>query len=93
MDHASGYDGMCNVLDSIQRAGSLDPKAIVAALSKLDRKGYMGRYVFDQKTHTVKDGESFLAVPTAQIQKGKNILIWPSDMASGVYQPQPWIGR
>ena len=93
MDHASGYDGICNVLDSIQRAGSLDPKAIVAALSKLDRKGYMGRYVFDQKTHTVKDGESFLAVPTAQIQKGKNILIWPSDMASGVYQPQPWIGR
>jgi branched-chain amino acid transport system substrate-binding protein len=92
-DHASGYDGMCNVLDSIQRAGSLDPKAIVAALSKLNRKGYMGRYVFDQKTHTIKDGEGFIPVPAAQIQKGKNVVIWPPDRAAGPYEPQPWVGQ
>jgi len=91
-DHSSGYDGVYNVLDSIQRAGSLDPKAIVAALSKLDRKGYMGRYVFDQKTHTIKDGEAFIPVPAAQIQKGKHVMIWPPDMAAGTYQPQPWVG-
>jgi branched-chain amino acid transport system substrate-binding protein len=92
-DHSSGYDGVYNVLDSIQRAGSLDPKAIVAALSKLDRKGYMGRYVFDQKTHTIKDGEAFIPVPAAQIQKGKHVMIWPPDMAAGTYQPQPWVGQ
>ncbi|MCX5910274.1 MAG: hypothetical protein NTY64_24645, partial [Deltaproteobacteria bacterium] len=47
-DHASAYDGLNNMLDSIQRAGSLDSKKIVEALSKLDLKGIMGRYVFEQ---------------------------------------------
>ncbi len=92
-DHMQGYDGMVNVLDSIQRAGSLDPKAIVEALSKLDRKGYMGRYVFDQATHTVKDGEDFLPISSAQIQDGKNVVVWPAAMAAGTYKAQPWVGR
>jgi branched-chain amino acid transport system substrate-binding protein len=90
-DHASGYDGLNNALDAIQRAGSLEPKAIVEALSKLDRKGVMGRYVFDQETHTIKDGEDFVPVPAAQIQDGQNKLIWPSSMAFGEYQSPPWL--
>jgi len=92
-DHASGYDGVTNVLDAIERAGTLDPKAIVAALSKLDRRGYFGRYVFDQKTHTIMDGEDYLPVPAAQIQDGKHVLIWPPAMAAGPYKPQPWLPK
>jgi branched-chain amino acid transport system substrate-binding protein len=53
----------------------------------------MGRYVFDQKTHTVKDGEDFLPVPAAQIQNGKNVVIWPPAMASGTYQQPPWLSE
>jgi branched-chain amino acid transport system substrate-binding protein len=92
-DHASGYDGVINAMDAIARAKSLEPKAIVEALSKLDRKGVMGRYVFDQKTHTVKDREDFLPVPAAQIQNGKNVVIWPPAMASGTYQQPPWLSE
>jgi branched-chain amino acid transport system substrate-binding protein len=90
-DHASGYDGLNNALDAIARAGSLKPKAIVEALSKLDRKGVMGRYVFDQKNHTIKDGEDYVPVPTAQIQNGKHVLIWPPSMAFGEYKSPPWV--
>lgn len=90
-DHGSGYDGVNNALDSIQRAGSLDPKAIVEALSKLKNKGILGRYVFDQKNHTIKDGEDFLPVPAAQIKDGKSKVIWPASMAAANYQTPAWL--
>jgi branched-chain amino acid transport system substrate-binding protein len=90
-DHGSGYDGVNNALDSIERAGSLDPKAIVEALSKLDNNGVLGRYVFDQKTHTVKDGEEFLPVPAAQIKDGKSKVIWPASMATSEYHSPAWL--
>ena len=90
-DHGAGYDYMNNVLWSIQQAGSLDPKAIVEAISKLDRKGVLGRFVFDQQTHTAKAGEDYLPLPVAQIINGKNVMIWPTSVAFGTYQKQPWI--
>lgn len=90
-DHGSGYDGVNNALDSIQRAGSLDPKAIVEALSKLENKGILGKYVFDQKSHTIKDGEDFLPVPAAQIKDGKSKVIWPASMAAAKYQTPAWL--
>lgn len=92
-DHASGYDGANNALDAIQRAGSLDAKAIVEALSKLDRKGVQGRYVFDQKNHAVKDGEDFIPVPAVQIQNGKHLVIWPPSLAVTTYKSPPWLEK
>ena len=90
-DHGSGYDGINNALDAIQRAGSLEPKAIVEALSKLDKSGVLGRYVFDQPTHTVKDGEDYLPVSAAQIQNGKSKVFWPPAMAATEYQAPAWL--
>jgi ABC-type branched-subunit amino acid transport system ATPase component len=64
----------------------LEPKAIVEALSKLENNGVLGKYVFDQASHTVKDGEDFLPVPAAQIQNGKSKVFWPASMATTKYQ-------
>jgi branched-chain amino acid transport system substrate-binding protein len=90
-DHASAYDGMFNILDSIQRAGSLDPKKIVEALSNLDLKGIMGRYVFEQSNHQIKHGEDFVPVPACQIIEGKHRIIWPASLAVGTFQLPPWL--
>jgi branched-chain amino acid transport system substrate-binding protein len=92
-DHASGYDGLNNMLDSIERAGSLDPKKIVEALSKLDRKGMLGagRYVFEQSNHQIKHGEEFLPVPAAQIVDGKSKIVWPASLAGAKFQLPPWL--
>jgi len=92
-DHAMGYDGMNNALDSIKRAGSLDSKAIVEALSKLDREGVYGRYVFNPNNHTIRAGENFIPVPAAQIQNGENLVIWPSSLAAGTYKSPPWLEK
>lgn len=90
-DHASGYDGLNNILDSIERAGSLEPKKVVEALSKLDWKGISGRYVFEQSNHQIKAGEDFIPVPAAQIVEGKSQIIWPAALASGKFQLPPWL--
>lgn len=91
LDHAYGYDELNNALDAIERAGSLEPNAVVEALAKLDRRGILGRYFFDQKTHAILDGEDFLPVSAAQIQDGKKILFWPSAIAVGPYRKPPWL--
>jgi branched-chain amino acid transport system substrate-binding protein len=90
-DHAFAYDTLNNVLGTIEKAGSLEPKAIVKALSQLDSTGVLGRYVFNQENHSIRDGADFLPVPASQIQNGKNVLIWPESMAVGTYQTPPWV--
>jgi branched-chain amino acid transport system substrate-binding protein len=90
-DHAYGYDGIMNIADALTRAGSTEPKKVSEAFSKLDRKGLLGRYVFDQKNHTVKAGPEFIPVPTAQIREGKNLIVWPETVKAADYQKQPWI--
>jgi len=90
-DHSAGYDGMDNILDSIQRAGSLDSKKIVEALSQLNLKGIMGRYTFEQSNHQIKNGEEFVPVPAAQIIEGKHRIIWPASLAVGTFQLPPWL--
>jgi branched-chain amino acid transport system substrate-binding protein len=90
-DHAYTYDILNNTLSTIEKAGSLEPKAVIKALSQLDRTGVLGRYVFKQEDHSIRDGEDFLPVPASQIQNGKNILIWPKSMAVGTYKTPPWM--
>ena len=91
LDNCDGYDGLNNVLDSIERAASLAPKDIVKALSKLDRKGVVGRYVFEQHNHQGKYGANYLPCPTAQILRGKNPVIYPRERASAQYVKPPWL--
>jgi branched-chain amino acid transport system substrate-binding protein len=90
-DHAYGYDGIMNLADALGRAGSTDPKKLSAAFAGLDRKGLLGRYRFDLKTHTVMAGPDFIPVPTAQIVNGKHVIVWPASVRAGDYRPQPWL--
>ncbi len=86
-DHAYGYDGVMIIVNAISKAGSIEGKKVNEALSKTDFKGILGRYVFDEKGHNAKDGPDFLPIPTAQIQDGKNVVIWPAGVATGKYAP------
>ncbi len=90
-DHASGYDGVMIIVNAISKAGSIEGKKVNDALSKTDFKGILGRYVFDPQGHNAKDGPDFMPIPTAQIQNGKNTVVWPSSVATGKYAPQAWV--
>lgn len=90
-DHAYGHDGVMIIVNALSKAGSIDGKKVNDALAKTDFKGILGRYVFDEQGHNAKDGPDFLAIPTAQIQGGKNVVVWPSNVAAAKYVPQAWV--
>ena len=50
---SSSYMAVYTLKDAIERAGSLDSDAVVAALEKTDLMGVYGRIKFNPKTHQV----------------------------------------
>jgi branched-chain amino acid transport system substrate-binding protein len=84
-DHAYGYDCMSLVLNAFNEAASIKPDEVAKAMLASKFVGLHGRYVFNPKNHTVNFGPEFLPLPTAQIQNGKSVIIWPAAGASGQY--------
>ena len=50
---SSSYMAVYVLKDAIERAGSLDPDKVIAALEKTDMEGVYGRLRFDPKSHQV----------------------------------------
>jgi branched-chain amino acid transport system substrate-binding protein len=94
---SSSYMAVYTLKDAIERAGSLDSDAVVAALEKSDLMGGVyGRIRFNPKTHQVipsvdpKEG----AVGTIfQWQKGKRIVVFPPKIAMGEVKLPPWMKK
>lgn len=81
---------------AIERAGSLDPNAVIKALEQTDMMGVYGRIRFDPKTHQVipsldpKEG----AVGTIfQWQAGKRVVVFPKSIAMGEIKLPPWMTK
>jgi branched-chain amino acid transport system substrate-binding protein len=93
---SSSYMAVYVLKDAIERAGSLDSEAIIAALEKTDMMGVYGRIKFDPKNHQVlpsvdpKEG----AVGTIfQWQAGKRIVVFPPKIAMGEIKLPPWMKK
>ncbi|MDX5362244.1 MAG: ABC transporter substrate-binding protein, partial [Alphaproteobacteria bacterium] len=87
-DHAQGYCQMNMLLDNIERAGTVEPKALSAAFAETDYSCVIARYVYDTEIHTPKVGADYLPVPMAQIQGGSSYAVWPATTATAKFQPQ-----
>jgi len=81
------YDSMYALKAAIERAHSINPDALVAALEKTDIVGSMGRVKYygrkDRFTHDVQYGEHLVSGVGIQWQKGKQVAIWPAHAATG----------
>lgn len=81
------YDQVYYVADAIKRAGSTDADKLVEALEKTDWTGVAGRtqlYSKDEPfTHSVKYGRGFVTGLLAQWQGGKQVAVWPAQIATG----------
>ena len=93
---SSSYMAVYVLKDAIERAGSLDPDKVIAALEKTDIMGVYGRLRFDPKSHQIipsfdpKEG----AVGTIlQWQKGKRIVVFPKSIATGTIELPPWMKK
>jgi branched-chain amino acid transport system substrate-binding protein len=82
--------------DAIERAGSLEPDAVIEALEKTDMMGVYGRIRFDPKSHQVipsVDPEEGAVGTVFQWQAKKRVVIFPPKIAMGEIQLPPWMKK
>jgi branched-chain amino acid transport system substrate-binding protein len=79
---------------AIEKAGTLDSDAVVAALEKTDMMGVYGRIKFDPKSHQVVpslDPNEGAVGTIFQWQAGKRVVVFPESIAMGEIQLPPWM--
>jgi branched-chain amino acid transport system substrate-binding protein len=93
---SSSYMAVYTLKDAIERAGSLDSNAVVAALEKTDLMGVYGKIKFNPKTHQVipsVDPNEGAVGTIFQWQKGKRIVVFPPKIAVGEVKTPPWMKK
>ncbi len=91
---SSSYMAVYALKDAIERAGTLDPDAVVKALETIDLMGVYGRIRFDPKSHQVipsTDPDKGAISAFFQWQDGKRVVFWPEAGAMGTLKLPPWM--
>jgi branched-chain amino acid transport system substrate-binding protein len=83
----TAYDEVYYIADAIKRAGSTDPDKLVDALEKTDYVGTIGRIQFQGRDtpapHALKIGTGTITGLMLQWQNGKQVNLWPPNVANG----------
>ncbi len=91
---SSSYMAVYVLKDAIERAGSLDPDQVVAALKKTDMMGVYGRIRFDPKSNQIipsTDPQKGAVGTIFQWQAGKRVVVFPPKIATGQVMLPPWM--
>jgi branched-chain amino acid transport system substrate-binding protein len=83
----TSYDEVYMIADAARRAGSTDSDKLVDAMEKTDYVGTIGRVAFQPKgdahVHGLKTGKGYITGLMLQWQDGKQVNVWPKDLANG----------
>ena len=83
----TSYDEVYYIADAVKRGGSTDADKLVDALEKTDWEGTIGRIQFygknDEFTHSIKYGKGLITGLMLQWQDGKQVSVWPKEVAKG----------
>jgi branched-chain amino acid transport system substrate-binding protein len=83
----TSYDEVYYIADAVKRAGSTDADKMVEALEKTNWEGTIGRIQFygkeDEFTHSIKYGKGLITGLMLQWQDGKQVSVWPKEVAKG----------
>ena len=91
---AGSYEAVYVLAEAIERAGTMDPDAVVAALEKTDRMGTIGRIRFDAGHQTIFGNDPSKAAMGCAIQwreGGKRVVVYPESIAEGKIQLPSWM--
>jgi branched-chain amino acid transport system substrate-binding protein len=86
---APSYESVYVLKEAIERAGSVDPDAIVAGLEKTDRRGVMGRIRYDdghQAVYGFDPAETSVSVVFQWTDSGKRVVVFPDSLAENTIQ-------
>jgi branched-chain amino acid transport system substrate-binding protein len=83
----TAYDAVYYIADAIKRAGSTDSDKLVTALEATEYVGTVGRIQFKGKDspnpHALKIGQATISGLMLQWQNGKQVNLWPANVANG----------
>ena len=83
----TSYDEVYYIAEAIHRAGTTDSDKLVDALEATDYVGTIGRVQFlpkgDPHVHGLKIGEGAITGLMLQWQDGKQVNLWPKNLANG----------
>ena len=83
----TAYDEVYYLADAFKRAGSTDSDKLVTALEATDYVGTIGRTQFKGKDtpnpHAIKVGPGTITGLMLQWQDGKQVNLWPANVANG----------
>jgi len=80
--------------EAIEKAGSIDSDAVIAALENVNLMGVYGKISFDKKSHQVipsLDPAEGAVTSIIQWQKGKRVQVFPPKTAEGKTLLPPWM--
>ena len=89
---APAYESVYILAEAIERAGSLDPDAIVAELEKTDRTGVMGRVKYDEGHQAILGSntqETAVGTVFQWTEDGKRKIVFPESIAEAKIQLPP----
>jgi branched-chain amino acid transport system substrate-binding protein len=91
----TSYDEVYYIADAIKRAGSTDADKLVDALEKTHYVGTIGTVEFAGKDtatpHALKIGPGYITGLMLQWQNGKQVNLWPANVANGKVRFPPFI--
>jgi branched-chain amino acid transport system substrate-binding protein len=83
----TAYDEVYMIAEAVHRAGSTDSDKLVEAMEKTDFVGTVGHIEFlpkgDPHVHGLKTGPGFITGLMLQWQDGKQLNMWPKQLAAG----------
>jgi len=91
----SAYEAIYVLKDAIERAGTLDKGALIAALEKTSLPAVRGTIRFD-KNHQIiygYDPKTSVLGCWAQWQDGKRVCVFPQAAATGKIKMPPWLKK
>jgi branched-chain amino acid transport system substrate-binding protein len=91
----SAYEALYVLKDAIERAGTLDKGALIAALEKTNLPAVRGTIRFD-KNHQIiygYDPKTSVLGCWAQWQDGKRVCVFPEVAATGKIKIPPWLKK
>jgi CheY-like chemotaxis protein len=92
----NAYVGAYLLKDVIERTGSLETSALVAALEKCDYASMNGRIRFDgnhESIYSLYDPKEGVVPVWSQWQGGRRVAIWPPALADAEIKLPPWMKR
>ncbi len=90
--YQSAESTACGVafVKAIEKAGTIEPKAVRDAIAKLDFMSFYGQIKFDSRGINI-----YKPMAVEQWQSGKKVTVWPPEAANGkpIWPTPPWDKR